>query len=121
MIQLFLHGIGDYYIQNDWMALNKKLKTWKGELACQIHCITYALPFLFICSWLQVLLIYISHYILDRTHIIEWILAYKNGVNHIKNFGFSESRPQFLTIWLLIITDNLTHLITNALIIKYVG
>jgi hypothetical protein len=43
--QLILHAVGDYLIQNDWMAQNKKKLTWLGELACQIHCITYSLPF----------------------------------------------------------------------------
>jgi hypothetical protein len=31
------------------MAQNKKKLTWLGELACQIHCITYSLPF----CWLE--------------------------------------------------------------------
>jgi len=119
MEQLFLHLIGDYIIQNDWMALNKKLKTLKGELACQIHCILYSLPFILIGSWEAVIAIYISHYILDRTNIVSYFLALRNGVDNIKNFGFSESRPFAITIWLLIITDNIFHLIFNYLALKY--
>lgn len=119
MIQLILHLIGDYLVQNDWMALNKKLKSWKGELACQIHCITYSLPFLFIASYQAVLVIYITHYIIDRTNIIGWFLALRNGVFHVKNFGFGEERPFVLTIWLYIITDNIFHIICNYLAILF--
>lgn len=72
--QLILHAIGDYLIQNDWMAKNKKIWTWTGELACQIHCITYSLPFLFIASPLAVLAIYLSHYAIDRSGFVMWYM-----------------------------------------------
>lgn len=113
MIQLLLHLLGDYIIQNDWMALNKKKVTWKGELACQIHCITYSLPFLFWYSWEAVSLIYVTHYIIDRTNIIAWFISFKNGVFHIENFGFSKERPFVITIWLYIIIDNVFHIFCN--------
>ena len=119
MIQLLLHLIGDFIIQNDWMALNKKKISWKGELACQIHVITYSLPFLFIGSWQSVLAIYISHYIIDRTNIIAWFLALRNGVSNIDNFGFGKERPFAVTIWLFIITDNTFHVICNYLALKF--
>lgn len=118
-LQLILHLIGDYIIQNDWMALNKKKFSWKGELACQIHCITYALPFFFITDWLGVLLIYLSHYAIDRTNVIAWFLAVRNGVFHVKNFGFGEERPFVITIWLYIITDNIFHIVGNWIILTY--
>ena len=115
MIQLLLHLFGDFIVQNDWMALNKKKFTWKGELACQVHCILYALPFLLIGTWQAVLVIYISHYILDRTNIVSWFLSLRNGVYHIKNFGHAIERPFVISIWLMIITDNSFHLIFNFL------
>jgi hypothetical protein len=119
MEQLLLHAIGDYLVQNDWMALNKKKLSWKGELACQIHCITYSLPFAFIGSWWAVLAIYLSHYIIDRTNIIGWFLAVRNGVFNTENFGFGKERPTFITVWLYIITDNVFHIICNYLALKY--
>jgi len=115
MIQFLLYCIGDYLIQNDWMGLNKKKLTLKGELACQIHCITYSLPFLFIGSWKAVIAIYLSHYIIDRTNIIGWFLAIRNFVFDTKNFGFAHDRPVFISFWLYIITDNIFHLICNYL------
>lgn len=117
MEQLLLHLFGDYIIQNDWMAMNKKKWSLKGELACQIHCILYSIPFLAITDWKHVLLIYLSHYLLDRTNIIGWFLAIRNGVFHTRNFGFTEGRPEFITIWLYIATDNVIHVIGNYLIL----
>lgn len=119
MIQLLLHALGDYIIQNDWMALNKKKLTRKGELACQIHCITYSLPFLLIGTWKSVVVIYISHYLFDRTNITGWFLAIRNGVFNVDNFGFSKERPFVLTIWLYIITDNIFHIGFNWLALTF--
>lgn len=119
MDQLIFHGIGDYLIQNDWMALNKKKPGWTGFFACLIHTVTYSLPFLFITSWKAVLVIWATHFILDRWHIVDWFLACRNLVFNIENFGFSKERPLFITIWLYIITDNIFHLICNYLAIKY--
>ena len=118
-MQLILHLIGDYILQNDWMGLNKKKRTLKGELACQIHCILYSLPFLFIGSWQAVVVIYISHYIIDRFNLIAWFVAFKNGVKDIKNFGFNHERPFAISIWLLIIIDNSFHIIINYLALLY--
>lgn len=121
MLQLIFHLIGDYFIQNDWMALNKKKRSWMGELACQIHCITYSLPFLFITGPYAVLAIYLSHYLFDRTNIVTWYLAVKNGTFSTENFGFSKDRPTFITVWLYIIVDNSCHIICNYLAIFYLG
>ncbi len=130
MIQLILHGIGDYIIQTEWMAQNKKKRTIGGEIACQLHCITYALPFLLIGSWKAVLVIYITHYLIDRTRFIDYFLAVKNRVKKwehynpsmvydISNFGLPTGKPVYMSIWLYIITDNVFHLTCNYLALKY--
>ena len=113
--QLILHAVGDYLIQNDWMALNKKKRSWKGELACQVHCITYSLPFLLVGSWWSVLAIYASHYLFDRTKIVDWFLATRNGVGHIRNFGFSDKRPFPVVFFVYVVVDNTFHVICNWL------
>lgn len=143
MIQLILHGIGDYFIQTDTWATNKKNKGRFGLWCCFIHCLTYSLPFLFIGSPLAVLAIFVTHFAIDRTHWLEYALAWKNKVYEIKNgtfkivdgieqtitpysktlnisnFGFGLNRPPFITIWLYIITDNLCHIICNYIALKY--
>lgn len=134
MIQLILHGIGDYFLQTDWQALNKKKSGWLGFWACLKHCITYSLPFLFIGSWQAVSVIFITHFIIDRTNLVAYALAIKNnihkekpqpderwGINNydISNFGFGLERPFAISIWLYIICDNLLHIICNYIALKY--
>lgn len=132
MLQLILHGIGDYFLQTDKQALNKKKKGAYGLLQCLIHCITYSLPFLFIGSWKAVSIIFVTHFIIDRTNLVAYVLAIRNGVyfpdtyatKHVKiydisNFGFGTDRPFAITIWLYIICDNLCHIICNCIALKY--
>lgn len=119
MEQLILHGIGDYFLQTDKQALNKKKSGYYGFKQCLIHCLTYSLPFLLIGSYLAVFVIFVTHFIIDRTKIIDWIIAYKNGIRTIENFGFSPERPQLITVWLYIICDNIAHITINYLSLKY--
>ena len=136
MLQLIIHGIGDYFLQTDWQALNKKKPGWLGFWACLKHCIIYSLPFLFIGSWKAVLVIFVTHFIIDRTNLVAYLLAIKNNVKKkpvpegkmgwtfpymydITNFGFGLERPFTISIWLYIICDNLLHLICNYLAIKF--
>lgn len=137
MIQLLLHLWGDFIVQTDTQAQGKKLKGSYGSWCCFKHCLTYSLPFLFIGSWQAVLVIFSTHYLIDRTKLIDYLIAFKNGTkgvmiikegetprfetNHydISNFGFSKDRPQVLTLWLYIITDNIFHITINFLALTY--
>lgn len=138
MLQIILHGIGDYFTQTDWQALNKKKKGWIGFWACFKHCLIYSLPFLFIGSWQAVSVIFITHFIIDRTNIVAYALAIRNIVvkkdykgnlsivplpfwykYDISNFGFDLERPFAITIWLYIICDNLLHIICNYLALRF--
>jgi len=57
---IYAHLIGDYLIQNDWMALNKKKNSW----ICLVHVLTYMIPFLFTSiNPLGLFLIAAQHYI----------------------------------------------------------
>ena len=114
-----LHLLGDYIIQNDWMATNKKKPTWIGFYACLIHCVSYSLPFLLILDWTAVFFVFLTHFIIDRWHLVDWFIALKNGNKTIENFGFSPDRPVLVTLWLYIITDNIFHLFCNSFIIWY--
>lgn len=111
MEQFILHLIGDYLLQNDWMALNKKAKGGKGWLACFIHCLLYSLPFLLIASPLQVLFIFATHFIIDRWFFIKW---YMNTVGQT-NFAKPPTGP-----WSIFFVDNTFHLICNYLIIRFI-
>jgi hypothetical protein len=104
--QLILHAVGDYLIQNDWMAKNKKVLNWTGELACQIHCITYSLPFLLIGSWWAVLAIYLTHYAIDRSKFVMW---------YMRVTGKSDFAKPPLAPWSIFAVDNTFHLVCNYL------
>lgn len=125
MEQLILHGIGDYFLQTDYQGLNKKNPGLKGFLICLKHCITYSLPFFLIGSWQAVSVIFITHFIIDRTNLVAYLLAFKNNVTteegnyDITNFGFGHNRPFAISIWLYIITDNILHIICNYLALRF--
>lgn len=110
MLQFILHAVGDYLIQNDWMAQNKKVLTWKGELACQVHCITYSLPFLLIGSQLAVVFIYATHYAIDRSSFVSWFMK----VTGKKDF----SKPPFAP-WSIFVVDNTFHVLCNYIALTY--
>lgn len=56
---IYAHLIGDYLIQNDWMAKGKKTSTG----ICLVHIATYLLPFLFCgLKWWQVVAIGAQHF-----------------------------------------------------------
>jgi len=118
-MQILLHFIGDYIIQNHWMSVNKKAKGFKGFMACLIHCASYSLPFLFIGSIPAVLVIFGTHFLIDRTNIVAWFIAAKNGTFHIRNAGFPEDTPKWLSVWLLIIIDNIFHVVCNMLALHF--
>ena len=138
MEQLLLHGLGDFFLQSDWMALNKKKPGFIGWLAVSVHSVLYTIPFLLITqSWVALSIIGFTHLIIDRTELVAryiWLRNWfglpwldtgeKKVINRTwsedkSNCGFDISRPPFISIWLYIICDNLLHLAINYFAIKY--
>jgi len=120
MEQLLLHLIGDFILQNDYVATNKKNKGLLGLCICICHGFLYTVPFVIFLdlSITCALVICVTHVIIDRTIITTRFLAWRNSTS-LTNFGFSDERPAHLTLWLNIITDNTFHLIINFLAIRY--
>ena len=119
MIQFLLHLFGDFIVQNDFMALNKKKDSALGYFTCTLHCVLYALPFFIITSWVGVLLIFSTHFILDKFNLVTWFLAIRNNAGGLGNYGYKYERPLLISVWLNIFTDNSFHLIGNYLIIYF--
>lgn len=73
------HFIGDFVLQKDWMALNKKTSL----LPCVVHCFTYS-TVVTLCLSVAIhpsiflfLFIYATHHILDGTHLVDkWMKFY---------------------------------------------
>ena len=74
------HLIGDYVLQNKWMALNKSGNTFK----CAIHCSIYTLAVI-ATTWSinhsigWVILIFLSHFVIDRWSLADKWLRLING------------------------------------------
>jgi hypothetical protein len=81
--QIVLHAVGDYVLQSDWMANEKT----KKSLAAWAHAITYALPFLLLrpSVW-ALLVILVSHFIIDRWRLARYVVWAKNFLSPPRTF-----------------------------------
>jgi hypothetical protein len=105
------HFWGDYILQNDWMAANKAKATLQGYIACFMHVVMYCIPFSFICNLNSLLVIAISHFIIDKYSLAKYLVRCTNW--NFKGDGFSENKPIWLRVWLMIIIDNTLHITCN--------
>ncbi|WP_066904531.1 DUF3307 domain-containing protein [Mycolicibacterium houstonense] len=110
------HMVGDYLIQSDWMAQEKTKRWWPAI----VHAVTYGLPFLFITqSPLALLVIVGTHAVIDHYRLARHAVWLKNQLAP-KAFrpahtptGHATDRPDWLAVWLLIIADNILHVLIN--------
>lgn len=124
MLLLILHLIGDYILQSDKMATEKTSKTGMALL----HAFVYSVPFwVFLdLSLTAYLVIFLSHAVIDRYRLARYVIFFKNKIHDrslkwqdCSDTGFHKSRPNWLVVWLLIITDNTIHLTINYLAYNY--
>lgn len=105
---LLAHFIGDYLFQNDWMAVGKK----KSSFICTVHVTLYMIPFLFTgITPLQFSLIYIQHWLQDRTKFIAW---WCRTTGEFQNELKTHALP-----WGHFIVDNVFHVIWMWIVITY--
>lgn len=123
MLALYIilaHMVGDYVIQTDWMA-QEKTKRWLPAVA---HGVTYTLPYALVTQSIPALLIIcITHIIIDRFRLAKHISWFKNQFAP-KAYrpewaggqynGYSASTPVWMSTWLMIILDNTLHVIINT-------
>lgn len=121
--QLVVHVIGDYVLQSDWVA---RAKT-HDSAAAAFHAIVYALPFLvFRPSPLALLTIAGSHFVIDRWRLARYVCwaggflappPYRRWSESQQTGHWPEKEP-WMSVWLLIITDNTLHVLINALSLR---
>lgn len=141
--QFVAHLVGDFILQSHWMATEKT----KQSFAAAIHAICYTLPFLLITqSPLALAIIVGTHFVIDRWRLARFVVWLKNGpfflyepepatnlnqwrepprlsfrqrltIKPLTATGYQDDVPAWLSVWLLIITDNTLHLICNGLAI----
>jgi hypothetical protein len=103
------HLVGDYLLQNDWMANGKK--TWNGSRQCDVHCLLWTLSVMFFAEWFTTFnrsmaifaVLFWTHYIQDRTQIIGWWMRL------IRQHKFAEPP---CAPWSIIVVDNVWHIVT---------
>jgi hypothetical protein len=140
--QILAHLIGDYILQSDWMANEKR----KRSVAALVHALWYSLPFMFFApSMAAVAFIVGTHFLIDRFGLARYVVWLKNFIGpprfdtrrdaflgvfpdirfagnpwrECSATGYHESRPVWLTTWLLIIADNTLHLICNGIALRW--
>ncbi len=125
------HLIGDYIVQNDWMAANKGIphpgekplenepmssalwamdcERWHiGHFACFTHCLCYTLA-VWACSfwwmpWWGLAVCFVVHFPIDRFRLAGW---WMRNVSGQKAFADGPLSP-----WSIIVVDNTIHLAT---------
>ena len=123
--QLVAHAVGDYIIQSEWMAKEKA----KQHTAAAVHAATYTLPFLLLTKSAGALLIIcITHFVIDRWRLARFVVWAKNypwpgslSWAECSATGSSPDCPPYLSVWLLIIADNIMHVLCNAAAIAAFG
>ena len=83
MFELLLgHLVGDYLLQNQWMAMNKSKNTLQGWIAATVHCILYTLAvclFMWNFDWYWMLIVFLSHFPIDKFMLAEKYLHFIKG------------------------------------------
>lgn len=124
------HLIGDYIAQSHWMATHKTKPGWGGLFACFAHVTTYGIVFALMTrpSVLALIVIIGSHYFIDAYRLARYVVFAKNLMApadqrpkwpDASTTGYPSEAPPWLAFWLLIIADNLLHIICNALALTY--
>jgi hypothetical protein len=96
------HLVGDYLLQNDWMALNKKQRSFP----CAVHCAIWTACVVGFAQWplWTAAPLFVTHFIQDRTQIIVYWMT---KVNRQAKFAEPPMAP-----WSIIVVDNVWHIVT---------
>ncbi|MGH2371207.1 MAG: DUF3307 domain-containing protein [Chloroflexota bacterium] len=121
--ELLAHAIGDYLLQSHWMATAKT----GAHLPAAVHAVSYTLPFLALTRspW-RLALIAGMHFVLDRWRVARYVAWAKNQLapaprpswSDCQATGYPAETPPWLAVWLLILTDNLCHVLLNGLALR---
>ena len=113
------HLVGDYLLQNDWMALNKK----RNPIICMVHCLLWTAAVCCFAGWRDpgnIAVLLCSHFIQDHTNIVAWWMRLRwkdqsqfmrcDEIDHdIRN---SAGIRAGLGPWSIIVVDNVWHIVT---------
>lgn len=79
MEQLLAHFWGDFVLQTDWMALNKKKPGMHGWIPVLAHSLVYTLMFLMLTrSWVALAVIFVTHAVIDHYSFLSKLIWARN-------------------------------------------
>jgi hypothetical protein len=105
------HLVGDYLLQPDWMAQNKK----KSSFACAAHCTVWTLSVCAFAGWWSpaaVAVLWSTHFVQDRTNLIMWWMT---KVARQQQFATGACSP-----WSIIVVDNIWHILAIWAVWRFV-
>lgn len=110
---LVCHLVGDYMIQRQFQA-HGKTRDGFFNLALFSHSLEYTLVFLPLVlvgkvSYVGVLILFVSHYLIDRRFITEWWMKKVKGL-----------KPEDFT-WLKHVVDQTFHILILVIVAVYAG
>jgi len=123
MFEMLLgHLVGDYLLQNNWMAIGKTKHNGIGWLACTVHCFLYSLAVCLLMwqwtmAWFAV--VFLSHFVLDKFGLPEKYLKLING-RSLERFMNNQENKQYtpyiglragFTVFVYVVVDNSMHLL----------
>lgn len=96
------HLVGDFLLQNGWMASKKKY----DGIACSVHCTIWSLSVLAFTQWpiWMFIPLFVTHFIQDGTRIIEWFMDTKDGSDSFRTGIYAP--------WSVVVVDNVWHILT---------
>lgn len=103
------HLVGDYLVQNQWMAVGKK----KSSFICAIHCLVWTFMVCIFSGTIGVLgsiILFVTHFAQDRTNIISHYMTF---------VGQADFRDGPCKPWSSIVVDNVWHIVVIYLVIKF--
>ncbi len=104
------HLVGDYLLQNDWMAHNKKT----SSSACLVHSFLWSASVCLFAGWglWAFAILSASHFLLDRTEIVKWWMDFAGQ----QGFRTGPCSP-----WSSIVIDNVWHILTIWMVWKFIA
>jgi len=123
MFEILLgHLVGDFLLQNNWLATNKTKYNGLGWATCLIHCYLYTIAVSLFTQNIDVLwiiIVFLSHFIIDKFGIPEKYLKMINGrslerfINDPENAAYSPYIGLRAGFYILVYTvvDNTMHLV----------
>ena len=103
------HLVGDYLLQNDWIARNKST----SSIICAVHVVLYTLAHVVLVEvagswpWWSYVAIAVPHFVIDRWSLAAWWMKNVSG----QRTFFEKMSP-----WSVVVIDNTFHLLTSAIV-----